>query len=119
MDIKKPELYIPVQIRRRKEYFDGYGKTELRNTIISGCIGVAVGMVVYLYTKQILAIIIIITIFTSGAVVLTKKDKTNRSSLDYLLLDIKFSKSNKKYKYKYHNIHEKEVIKNDKKVVGK
>lgn len=109
MRSEKPKLYIPVQIRKRKEYIDGFGKEELKKTILMGCIGLIIGILIYLKMRNEIVIIVSITAFAGAAFMLTKKDKTNRSSIDYLKDDLKFNLSNKNFYYKYHNIYEKDV----------
>lgn len=110
MESEKSNLYIPVNIRRRKEYTDGFGKEELIVTITWGLIGIAVGIFLYLIMHELLTIIISVVVFSGGAFVFNRKDKTNRSSIDHIKASIDFAKSTKRYDYKYNNIYEKEGV---------
>lgn len=109
---KNSDLYIPTNIRRRKEYADGFGKKELIITIMWLFIGVFIGFILFLIKNEIFFIIVSSFTCAAGAYAFTKKDKTNRCTIDYLKDNYKFYKSQKFYEYKYHNIYEKEVRKN-------
>lgn len=103
-------LYIPVNIKRRKEWVDGFGAKELKYTIIWSIIGLIYGLIMYfIKDKEMMYIIFSVILFAGSTVILTRKDKTNRSTIDYILMNYKFMNSQKIYKYKYHNIYEKEV----------
>lgn len=107
----KETLYIPVNIRRRKEYVDGFGKEELVKVLIWFVIGIVVGLILFFIKNKEMVYVVFSAIFFPGlAFALTRKDKTNRSQIDRLVDLYKFSVSNKRYDYKYHNIYEKEVV---------
>lgn len=104
----KSILYIPVNIRRRKEWIDGFGKEELTKVILWFFIGIVIGIVLFFIKNKDPLYIVFSTFFFSGcAFALTRKDRTNRSQIDKLVDLYKFSASTKIYDYKYHNIYEK------------
>lgn len=116
MDVKKENgLYIPVNIRKRKEYFDGFGKEELIQSIIGLGIGAVLGVILYV-VKYNNIIALTMTPVLSGAIVVmfVKKDNTNRSTADRIKDMRNFNKSQKRYYYVYNNIYEK-GLKNGKK----
>lgn len=108
-------LYIPVNVRRRKETIEGFGKEEIIKTIIWAGIGLFVGIIIFLlFFREIFTIILSTIVFPFGCFVMVRKDKTNRSTIDLIKVDIRFRRSQKRYKYKYNNpLAPKEVIKTD------
>lgn len=106
----KNGLYIPVNIRKRKEIVEGFGKEEMVQTAFVTLIGLIVGIILFfVFSYQILLIVGVPLVFGIGAIILLRKDKTNTSSIDMIKEMIDFSKSQKKYQYKYHNIYERKV----------
>lgn len=103
-------LYVPINVRRRKEYVDGFGKPELIITCIWGLIGGAVGLFLFLLNQNDpIYLVVSLIIFPAATFMFVKKDKTNRSTVDHLKAYYLFSRSKKRFDYKYHNIYEKEV----------
>lgn len=117
---KETDLYIPVNIRKRKEYFDGFGRTEMIQTIIGIAVGAVVGILIFLLkTHNIIVIVATIIGFGGATFMLVKKDHTNRSTIDGLKSMIDFNRSQKRYYYKYTNIYERELNNSGEKRVKK
>lgn len=101
-------LYIPVNVRRRKEIVDGIGKEELVKIGILTGIGFVIGIMLFLiYNYNFTFVVITPTTLGAGGVMFLKKDFTNRSTIDKLKDLYIFSKSQKRYDYEYINIYEK------------
>lgn len=107
----KKTLYIPVNIRKRKELIDGFGMKEVMQTVILAVVGLVIGLILFfLNNHQILYLTIVPIIFAMGTIVFVKKDKRNMNTVDQIKLAINFMNSQKTYHYKYYNIYEREVV---------
>lgn len=108
MEEKKEQLYIPLNVRKRKELFAGYGQQELIITVVMAIIGFVVGSMIYAFNGKIEYLLITPIVIGFLTVVTIVKDQTNTSLLDSLIRLYQFSKSQKKFYYKYKNIYEGE-----------
>lgn len=105
--MKEEILYIPVNIKKRKEIIEGIGKKEIRQIVITTLIGIFIGAILFFLKNNNPAYLIMTAfIFGSGSYVFLKKDPTNRNTIDKLKLYINFTKSQKRFHYKYKNIYE-------------
>lgn len=103
------KVYVPVNIRKRKEYVDGIGKLEVTYAAVAGGIGLVLGIIIYMIVHQFLVIIftpIVIAVLTLASV---RKNNMNQSFIDQILYYIEFTKSQKRYYYEYYNPYEKKV----------
>lgn len=101
MSGNKKKLYIPVNVRKRKELLVGFGRTEICYTTISVLFGFLFGIFCFMRTNEVgylVAIPIIVGIIT---IVVVKKDITNTSLIDNLKELYKFFRSQKTYFYSY------------------
>lgn len=102
-------LYIPINIRRRKEIVDGFGRKEATKTVIATLIGLFVGIVVYfIQNGNVMMLILPPILFLMGAIVIFRKDSFNSNLVDKFKLQINFFRSQKCYYYNYVNIYERE-----------
>ena len=109
MEEKKEQLYIPLNVRKRKELFAGYGQQEIIITIVMTIIGFVIGSMIYAFNGKIEYLLITPIVIGFLTVVTIVKDQTNTSLLDSLIRLYQFSKSQKKFYYKYKNIYEGEI----------
>ena len=93
------ELYIPQGIKTRREYFEGFGKTELMYLIISVAITSVFAYFAYLTFLSLLKAVALVIIIPTAVVFLTVKTDMNISVWEELLLLIKFHRSQKYYPY--------------------
>lgn len=108
MEEKKEEkLYIPLNVRKRKEVFSGFGRTEIGITGIGLGVGIIIGILFYLLNDQIYCLIGIPIIISMVTAVCIIKDQTNTSLVDSIKEFFRFSKSQKRYYYSYNNIYER------------
>ena len=106
---EKKQLYIPVKIKRRQEFLniDGIGKKEAFKIIVFSIIGLILGGTIAIVNRNPIYLFVIFTLMAGGAYIFLKKDITNSNTIDKLLLQYEFMKSQKRFFYKYHNIYEK------------
>lgn len=107
------KLYIPVAIRKKKEIAEGIGWLELIKIGILSAIGLVLGIVLFVTTgaktEQIYVLILPPCLGFMFGFIFLKKDITNKNSVDRILEWIAFNKSQKQYRYRYHNIWEESV----------
>lgn len=106
---KNDDLYIPVNIRRRKEIVDGYGYKELTQTVVTSVIGLVIGVLVFIISDQIAYLVMVPIIFGVIAVAIFRKNKFNQNMVSKIRMLIDYMNSQKKYYYKYHNIYESDL----------
>lgn len=117
--MKRKELYIPVNIRRRKEIADGIGKEELlKITLLTG-IGLGIGIFLFVLGGEIFSVLLPPVITGMGGAIFLRKDMTNQSVLDRIHHLMEYSRSQKTYLYKYHNIYEEGSLMNGKNKSGR
>jgi hypothetical protein len=103
MNKNSSKLYIPVNVRRRNEFVDGFGAPELRITILWGIIGVLLGLFFFFKFDSLFIAVLITFLIPAATFVFVRKDATFRSTVDYLKDDYKYFISQKNYDYKYYN----------------
>lgn len=98
---KNYSLYIPQGLKTRVEIFDGFGKEEITKTIIATVAAGILDVLLYYIFKNpsISVVFILVSIF--GSIMMLTKDKNNISVVDQIGFMIKFTKTQKIYKYKY------------------
>lgn len=97
---EKVVLNIPVNLKTKIEFFDGYGVQELLQNVVIGLIGIIVALIFYLIKRNDFMAILIAFIFVAGGFFLTVKDTLTLSLLDQIRIAYRFSKTQKHYKYK-------------------
>lgn len=108
MEKKIDRLYIPANVRKRKEIVAGFGGKELILTIIMAGLGLVLGIVIYMWNEKIEFVVTMPIVMGVIAIIFLIKDQTNTSLLDSIIRLILFIRSQKRYYYKYYNIYEKE-----------
>ena len=93
---EKVELNIPVNLKTRTEFIEGFGVQELLQTIIIGCIGTIISLLFYLVVRNDFFAILLAFIFFAGGFFITIKDAFPLSLLDQFIISYKFSKTQKK-----------------------
>lgn len=105
----KGDLYIPISVKKRKEFLgiDGIGGKEAIGVGISIGVGLVIGLILFFISSMNPFFLFMpIFIFGSAGYIFLRKDKTNRNSIDKVKLLIDFMKSQKRFYYKYYNIYE-------------
>lgn len=98
---EKQTLYIPLGLKTRTEIFDGFGKEELFKSIIVTLIAGAIDTIIYMLTKNTALSVVFILSAIAGSVMILTKDQSNVSVVDQMIFMIRFSKSQKRYRYRY------------------
>ena len=94
-------LYIPISVKTENEFFSGFGKKELLQTVIGSIIGIGVSLLIGLITGSIPYTMIGVLAGIAGSVMMTRKDLNNMSVVSQAVNMINFSKSQKYYPYIY------------------
>jgi hypothetical protein len=93
-------LYIPVKIKTRFEFFDGFGISELIPTIFVAVISAAVAFIVHGITGGATTPILIVLISVAATAVSLAKGVNNLLVIDQIGQFIRFSRGQKIYKYR-------------------
>lgn len=97
MDREK-KVYVPKNVKKRLEFFRGFGVNELIITVTVGIIAIVPTIFLYKFTNQAFAMsIFLITIATT--VTLVMKDNNDVSFIKKLRLVLKHILSQKKFNY--------------------
>lgn len=106
-EYKVTTLYIPVNIKTRLEFFNGFGVSELMATF--AVTSVVTTLAVVLYQFGVLGIggaVLAVLIAIAATVTATVKDKNNICMVNHVGFIIAFSKAQKSYHYRYWEVWE-------------
>ncbi|WP_129721370.1 hypothetical protein [Xylanivirga thermophila] len=94
-------LYIPLGLKERNEFWDGFGKEEaIKALTFIAFIGI-VDALIYFSTRNIAFCAVLFLVSIGGSLMMLTKDTTNLSVVDQIKNMIRFLKSQKYYPYKY------------------
>jgi hypothetical protein len=94
-------LYIPYGLNIEKEYFPGFGKKQLRQSVIGTIAMTAFGALVFLLTGAIPVLIICIVSGGFASVMVTTKSNNQLSVLDQIISMIRFKKEQQIFYFIY------------------
>ncbi len=102
-DIKEVEIYIPQNIKKRKEMVSGYSKSELKKTTGLFIFFLVVALINFLFTKN--EIIFMFTLMGAAiiSVFVFTKVESNMSFYDMLRFIYRFYNLQQEFIYKYNN----------------
>lgn len=109
--MKNKELYIPVNVPDRNELIPGFGVKEIVCCLVVLAIGIITAIIMCISGTGILWALGVAIVMLVLAITIFRKNQYGENLIDKTQYVIKFSKSQKKYQYKYHNIYEGEVKK--------
>jgi len=98
---EKMALYIPVNIRTRLEFFDGFGFTELIPTLIIAAVSGIIAFIVHFIAGGMITPMLIVLVTIAAAVMCLAKGANNISVVDQIRHIIRFSREQQVYKYRY------------------
>lgn len=98
---EKGDLYIPMGLKEKNEYWNGFGKKEAIQTGISVAILNIINIATYSFHKNTSISTVFFLTSIGGSIMLFTKETTNLSLYDQICNMIDFAKSQKKYEYKY------------------
>ncbi|SFR77637.1 hypothetical protein [Anaeromicropila populeti] len=99
MKEQKEALYMPQGLKKRREYFDGYGQKEFGITLISVLIAVLFSFLAYGLSGNRVGAIFLVLAIPAGTILSITKDGSNISITDQIRFMVEFRKSQKKYRY--------------------
>lgn len=114
-DKNTDKLYIPSNIRKRKEYIDGIGNKEIFQIIVGLVLGLAIGLILFLQYKNFIVLFVPGVVLGTLVFFFVRKDSTGRNTIDRIMNWYDYLKEQKRYYYKYTNIYEKDVNNNGRK----
>ena len=94
-------LYIPVNIKTRFEFFDGYGAKELLPTIIATLVSGFFAFIIHSATGGMIMPVLLVLITVAGSVMVLAKSDSNMSIMDQAKCVLRFSREQRKYSYYY------------------
>ncbi len=94
-------LYIPVNIKTRFEFFDGYGIKELLCTAITTAISGTIAIALNTVTGNTALCVLIVLITVATSVMALSKDQSNQSIVDQIRFMYRFLRTQRKFKYKF------------------
>jgi hypothetical protein len=94
-------LYIPVNIKTRFEFFDGYGVTELIPTVIAALVGGFFAFIVHAVTGGAIGPVLTVLITIAASVTALAKGENNMSVIDQTKCVLRFAREQRKYPYFY------------------
>lgn len=100
-DKTKESLYFPQGLKENREYYDGFGKKELQITGVGTAIGSCIDVIIYLFNNNVLLCVFIFLAIPATIVMCVVKDTSNISVVDQIKFMIRFSRSQKRFRYIY------------------
>jgi hypothetical protein len=97
----KETLYIPQGLKKRREYFTGYGKHEFHLTIVATLITVILCVLLYFITHNVIISMFLFMAAPFTTVLFIVKNDSNISVVDQIRYMISYAKEQKHYKYIY------------------
>jgi len=94
-------LYIPVNIKTRFEFFDGYGMSELIYTAITAGTSGLIAVFIYAAAKNTMLCVLLVLITVAASVMALSKDQSNLSVIDQMRFMIRFVKTQQSFPYYY------------------
>ncbi len=95
------KLYIPNNVKTKSEIFEGFGKHEIIQTLISTTAIISIAFLIFAVNHNTTFLIVFILTGIAGSVMCTTKDKNNQSVYDQLKNMVNFERTQQKYEYKY------------------
>ena len=96
-------LYIPVNIKTRFEFFDGFGVTELLPTIITTLVSGFFAFIIRAVTGGVIGPILMVFVTIAASVMALAKNESNMSVVDQTKCVLRFMREQKNYPYYYTN----------------
>ena len=94
-------LYIPVNIQIRFEFFDGYGLSELIPTVIIALFSGFVAFIAHILTDGTVLSVLIVLVTIAGSIMVLTKGENNQSMTDQIGHIVRFMREQRVYKYFY------------------
>jgi len=99
--MEQTNLYIPVNIKTRFEFFDGYGISELLPTIAAALASGVVAFIVHAATGGAILSVLLVLVTVAASVMALSKGENNTSVVDQTKCVLRFLREQRKYPYYY------------------
>ena len=99
--MESTNLYIPVNIKTRFEFFDGYGVKELFPTVIAALVSGFFAFIMHAATGGAILPVLTVLITVAASVMALAKGENNMSVVDQVKCVLRFSREQRKYPYHY------------------
>ena len=99
--MEQTNLYIPVNIKTRFEFFDGYGISELLPTIAAALASGVVAFIVHAATGGAILSVLMVLVTVAASVMALSKGENNMSVVDQTKCVLRFLREQRKYPYYY------------------
>lgn len=99
--MEKKELYIPYGVKREKEFFDGFGKRQIRHFLIGAVISAAIAVIAYFITHTIIVVLAAAIVCLTADFMATRKDTYSQSIVDVLITLFSYHRHQQKFRYVY------------------
>ena len=96
-------LYIPVNIKTRFEFFDGYGVKELIPTVIAALVSGFFAFVIHALAGGTIMPVLLVLITVAASVMALSKGDNNMSVVDQTKCVLSFMRDQRKYPYHFTN----------------
>lgn len=105
--MNKKDLYIPLNVPDNDDVIRGFGKREICIIAASFLAAFICIAAVYAKTQNMVYAIFTGIGMVAITVMIVRKDIYNENTIDKLKHIVRFSKTQKRYEYRYYNIYEK------------
>ena len=104
------KLYIPTNIPKERQVIEGLGSKELIQTVAVAGIGLLVGCLGMMLASKTISFLFFSTFIAGAAgLMVVKRNRYWQSIVIIFKAYMNFEKRQKRYRYQYSNIYEKEV----------
>lgn len=99
--MEQTNLYIPVNIKTRFEFFDGYGFRELVPTVAAALVSGFFAFVIHAAAGGAILPVLIVLVTVAASVTALAKGENNMSVIDHTKCVVRFAREQRKYDYYY------------------
>lgn len=100
MAIESISLYIPTGVKTENEFFNGFGKRELLQSIAGSLCCGGLSMVIWLLSQNVAFTVVAVLAGIFGSVMMTTRDQNNQSVVDQIGNMVRFSRNQQIYPYR-------------------
>jgi hypothetical protein len=99
--LENTNLYIPVNIKTRFEFFDGYGFAELVPTVFAALASGFLTFVLHAATGGVIGPVLLVLVTVAASVMALAKGENSMSVINQIKCVLRFSREQRKYPYYY------------------
>lgn len=93
-------LYIPTGVKARNEFFNGFGRRELVQSIAGSLCGGGIASIIWLLSGNVAFTVVAVLAGIFGSVMMTTRDQNNQSVVDQIGNMARFGRSQQIYPYR-------------------